>query len=172
MGVQAARQVSAFRVFRTKLREAFKNYFNPYVNIDVLLSWGTNRFGAVEVEQVERKFGESRYTFRKLVRHAVNMITGYSVLPLRIASLAGFGFAVFGFFILAYVIGRYINEGGSVPGFPFLASIIAIFSGAQMFSIGIIGEYLARIYFNSMGSPYSVIKDSVGNFADTLEGSD
>jgi len=53
-----------------------------------------------------------------------------------------------------------------------LASIIAIFSGAQLFSIGIIGEYLAKIYFNSMGSPYSVIKDSVGNFADTLEGSD
>jgi len=172
MGVQAARQVSAFRVFRTKLREAFKNYYNPYVNIDVLLSWGTNRFGTVEMKHDERKFGESRYTFRKLARHAINMITGYSVLPLRIASLAGFGFAVFGFFVLAYVIGRYILEGGVVPGFPFLASIIAIFSGAQLFSIGIIGEYLAKIYFNSMGSPYSVIKDSVGNFADTLEGSD
>jgi undecaprenyl-phosphate 4-deoxy-4-formamido-L-arabinose transferase len=106
------------------------------------------------------------------VRHAINLITGYSVLPLRIASLAGFGFAVFGFFVLVYVIGRYINEGGVVPGFPFLASIIAIFSGAQLFSIGIIGEYLARIYFNSMGSPYSVIKDSVGHFTDMLEESD
>ena len=60
------------------------------------------------------------------------------------------------------VVGRYIIQGGSVPGFPFLASIIAIFSGAQLFALGIIGEYLSRVYFRSMGRPPSVIRDMIG----------
>src|SRR5690606_7580574 len=95
----------------------------------------------------------STYTFRKLVRHAINMITGFSVLPLRVASLIGFVLALFGVLVLVYVVGRYLIEGGVVPGFPFLASIIAIFSGAQLFALGIIGEYLARIHFRTMDRP-------------------
>jgi undecaprenyl-phosphate 4-deoxy-4-formamido-L-arabinose transferase len=59
--------------------------------------------------------------------------------------------------VLVYVIGRYLIQGGSVPGFPFLASVIAIFSGAQLFALGIIGEYLARMHFRMMERPtYSV----------------
>jgi undecaprenyl-phosphate 4-deoxy-4-formamido-L-arabinose transferase len=57
-----------------------------------------------------------------------------------------------------YVIGRFIAAGGSVPGFPFLATIIAIFSGAQLFALGIIGEYLARVHFRSMERPVYVVR--------------
>ena len=102
--------------------------------------------------------GKSNYNFRKLLRQAINMTTGFTVLPLQLASLLGFGFAVFGFLILIYVIGRFIIEGGSVPGFPFLASIVAIFSGVQLFSLGIIGEYLARMHFNLMEKPAYVVR--------------
>jgi undecaprenyl-phosphate 4-deoxy-4-formamido-L-arabinose transferase len=63
--------------------------------------------------------------------------------------------------ILIYVVGRYIIDGGSVPGFPFLASVIAIFSGAQLFALGIIGEYLARMHFRSMGRPFSVMRNTI-----------
>ena len=87
MGVDIARSVSAFRVFRTQLRDAFASYSSPYVSIDVLLTWGTTRFAAVRVRHEPRTIGTSTYTFRKLVRHAINMITGFSVLPLRVASL-------------------------------------------------------------------------------------
>jgi ribosomal protein S18 acetylase RimI-like enzyme len=66
----------------------------------------------------------------------MNMMTGFSVLPLQFASWVGFGFTFFGLLVLMYVLGRYIIEGGSVPGFPFLASMIAIFSGAQLFALG------------------------------------
>jgi undecaprenyl-phosphate 4-deoxy-4-formamido-L-arabinose transferase len=86
------------------------------------------------------------------------MMTGFSTLPLQLASLIGFAFTGLGFLVLLYVIGRYIAEGGSVPGFPFLASIIAIFSGAQMFALGIIGEYLARMHFRSMERPAYTIR--------------
>ena len=158
MGIDTARHVSAFRAFRTYLRDAFDSYQSPFVSIDVLLTWATNRFTAVPVQHEERKYGASNYTFRKLVVHALNMITGFSVLPLRLASLIGFGFALFGGLVLVYVVGRYLIQGGVVPGFAFLASTIAIFSGVQLFALGIIGEYLARMYYRLMDRPSYVIK--------------
>lgn len=153
MGEQTARHVSAFRVFRTDLRRAFQQYSNSYVSIDVLLTWGTTRFAAVAVPHLERKHGQSNYTFRKLVTHALNMLTGFSTLPLQAAGVTGIVLAIFGFLLLIYVVGRYLLFGTSVPGFPFLASTIAIFSGAQMLALGIIGEYLARIHSRSMERP-------------------
>jgi len=153
MGAETARNVSAFRAFRTQVRDAFANYQSPFVSIDVLLTWGTTRFAAIPVRHDPRRGGESNYTFRKLVTHALNMMTGFSVLPLQLASLIGFAFTLFGLGVLVYVVGRYLIQGGSVPGFPFLASIIAIFSGAQLFALGIIGEYLARMHFRMMERP-------------------
>ena len=153
MGAGVARDVSAFRAFRTRLREAFRDYRSPHVSIDVLLTWGTARFAAVPVRHDPRRAGTSSYTFGKLVSHALNMATGFSVVPLRLASLVGFAFTLFGTGVLAYVLGRYFLEGTSVPGFPFIASVVAIFSGAQLFALGIIGEYLARMHFRMMGRP-------------------
>jgi len=153
MGAETARKVSAFRAFRTQLRDAFATYQGPFVSIDVMLTWGTTRFTTVTVRHDPRTIGQSHYTFRKLVTHAMNMMTGFSTLPLQLASYIGFGFTIFGILILIYVVVRFAVEGGSVPGFPFLASIIAIFSGAQLLALGIIGEYLARMHFRMMDRP-------------------
>lgn len=163
MGYKAARHVSAFRAFRGHLREAFRAYAGPFVSIDVLLTWATTQFAAVTVRQDPRRTGTSNYTFRKLVVHALNMMTGFSPWPLQVASLSGFVFTLFGFGILGYVLARYVLQGASVPGFSFLASVIAIFSGAQMFALGIIGEYLARIHFRSMDRPSYAIREFAGN---------
>jgi undecaprenyl-phosphate 4-deoxy-4-formamido-L-arabinose transferase len=143
------------------VREAFANYQGPFVSIDVLLTWGTTRFAAVSVRHDPRRIGKSNYTFRKLVTHALNMMTGFSVLPLQLASLMGFCLALFGLLVLVYVLGRYLIQGGSVPGFPFLASTIAIFSGVQLLSLGIIGEYLSRMHFRIMEKPTYVIRQQV-----------
>ena len=158
MGVDAARNVSAFRAFRTRLREGFKDYRSPFVSIDVLLTWSTSSFAAVRVRHEPRSAGQSNYTLRKLVSHAFNLMTGFSTLPLQLASMVGFLFTIFGFGILLWVLGRYFITGSSIPGFPFLASIIAIFSGAQLFALGIFGEYLARIHFRTMDRPPYVVE--------------
>jgi len=157
-----ARHVSAFRALRTSLREAFSTYRNPHVSIDVLLSWGTTRFAGVPVRHDSRRLGRSSYTFGKLLVHALNMMTGFTSWPLRLASVTGFVFTLFGFAVLLFVVGRYLIEGGSVPGFPFLASVIAIFSGAQLFAIGIIGEYLARIFQHTMDRPVYLVRSVAG----------
>jgi undecaprenyl-phosphate 4-deoxy-4-formamido-L-arabinose transferase len=153
MGAETARNVSAFRLFRTELRDAFSDCQGPFVSIDVLLTWATRKFTAVRVQHDSRRLGQSSYTLGKLIITALNLTTGFSALPLHFASLTGFALTLFGFTVLVYVIGRYLLEGGSVPGFPFLASIVAVFSGAQLFALGIIGEYLARIHFRTMGRP-------------------
>ena len=158
MGAPIARQVSAFRAFRCSLRDAFSDYRSPFVSIDVLLTWATTRFSTVRVRHDPRHSGSSHYTFRKLVIHALNMMTGFSIVPLQLASLIGFAFTAFGSGVLVYVLGRYLIQGTSVPGFPFLASLIAIFSGAQLFALGIIGEYLARMHFRTMGRPSYTIR--------------
>ncbi len=158
MGLDVARNVSAFRVFHTHLRQAFSDYSGSFVSIDVLLTWGATRFAAIPVQHEPRTLGVSNYTFRKLLTHAFNMMTGFSAWPLQLASVVGFAFTLLGLGVLVYVVGRFLIEGGSVPGFPFLASIIAIFSGAQLFALGIMGEYLARIHFRAIEKPPYAIR--------------
>jgi hypothetical protein len=87
------------------------------------------------------------------------MTTGFSTRPLQLASLIGFSFSLFGLIILTYVLIGWILHGSTVPGFAFLASIIAIFSGAQLMALGIIGEYLARMHLRTMERPPYVIRD-------------
>lgn len=160
MGIDNATKASSFRVFRTQVREAFAGYSGPFVSIDVLLTYGTKRFSYLIVKHDTRTVGTSNYTMLKLIRHALNMITSFSMVPLQIATVLGFAMTGFGILILAYVLGRYMLSGQSVPGFPFLASMIAIFSGAQMFALGIIGEYLARMHLRSMGQPSYAIRQT------------
>ena len=163
VGAEIANQVSAFRAFRKQVIRAFSEYRGSFVSIDVLLTWGTNRFAATTVRHEMRKQGASGYTFRKLVTHAMNMMTGFSTVPLQFASIIGFAFTFFGLGVLAYVLARYFIYGSGVPGFPFLASTISIFAGAQLFALGIIGEYLARMHFRMMDRPSYAVREVIGN---------
>jgi undecaprenyl-phosphate 4-deoxy-4-formamido-L-arabinose transferase len=171
LGAETARMVGPFRVFRTDLRRAFDDYEGALVNIDVLLTWGTTRFKAIRVGHHERRTGQSNYTFWKLLTHSLNMLTGFSTAPLQWASMLGFAVTLFGMLLFAFVLGRYVLQGASVPGFAFLASVIIIFSGAQLLTLGIIGEYLARIHFRLMDRPsYTVKSGDAAAVARRVEG--
>ena len=161
MGIDIARDVSAFRAFRTHVRRAFADYRGSFISVDVLLTWGTSRFKSVPVRHDPRTMGESQYTFQHLVTHAFNMVTGFSTAPLQLASIVGFSFTLVGLLFLVYVVGRYLVQGGAPPGFPFLASQIAIFAGAQLFALGILGEYLARVHFRTLDKPSYVVRGAV-----------
>lgn len=160
LGTEHARDISAFRAFSASVRSIFTGYEGAHVSIDVLLSWATTRIAAVPVRFEPRRRGESAYSAWRLMTLMVNMITGFSVWPLRVASIVGLVFALFGVGVLGYVLLRYLTVGVTVPGFPFLASVIAIFSGAQLFSLGIVGEYLARMYFRTMDRPAYIIRST------------
>ena len=117
MGAEVAKRISAWRAIRRAAVSPFATYRDAFVSIDVLLTWSTSRFGWVAVEHEPRTIGTSNYTVGKLVRHAVNMLTGYSTIPLRLASFVGFLFTMFGIGVLIYVVVRYFISGGSVPRF-------------------------------------------------------
>ncbi len=161
MGVETARHVSAFRAFRTCARDAFVDYHSPFISIDVVLTWASTRFTAIKVRHDPRAAGTSNYSFRKLFTHAMNMMTGFSTVPLQAANLLGFLCMGFGALLLLYVLGGYLIHGRTVPGFTFLASVIAIFSGTQLMALGIIGEYLARMHFRMMERPTYTVRDEV-----------
>lgn len=157
LGNASASNGSAFRAFRTRLRDAFNNYASPYVLIDVLLTWGTTSFVAIPVRHDPRRYGKSNYNFLKLVILALDATTGFSTWPLRLASLVGFGVTLLGLALLLFVIADYLVDRANLSIFRFFAALIAIFSGAQLFALGIIGEYIARMHFRVMARPpYSV----------------
>lgn len=160
LGVESAGQMSSFRAFRTPLRDGFDSDLGPAVSLDALLAWSTSRFTSVTVAHHKRAEGTSNYSFRKLVRFAFDTATGYSAVPLQAAMMLGASAALFGLGVLAWVLGRLIVSGQSVPGFPFLASIVAIFSGTQLIALGVMGEYLARMHFRIMRKPTFVIAET------------
>jgi glycosyltransferase involved in cell wall biosynthesis len=161
LGAVNVTQMSSFRVIRRDLRESFPEDLGPSVSLDAMLSWVTERFETIEVEHVDRQDGKSNYSASRLVRFALDVTTGYSAVPLQIALTLGLATAAFGVAVLAYVLIRFAVSGTSVAGFPFLASIIAIFSGVQLLTLGVIGEYLARMHFRIMRKPTYVIAEIV-----------
>lgn len=162
MGAATATSVSSFRAFRTQVREAFRQFSSPNVSIDVLLTWGTSQFAAVPVRHDRRAVGSSNYTFAKLTAHAFSLMTGFSLVPLQAATFIGFAFTIIGFLVFLYVIANFLVGDATVPGFTFLACLVAMFSGVQLFALGIFGEYLARIHFRTMERPVYLVREQTG----------
>ena len=161
IGVQNARLLSAFRVFRSFLRQGFDQIYGPHASVDVALSWGTTRVGKVTVRMDDRAGGRSGYTFRTLVRHAVNMLLGYSTAPLRLVTYFGFVVGLGGLVLLGRLLWLYFGGTTSVAGFTTIASLITIFCSAQLIAIGVVGEYIGRIHAGGMGRPTYVIREQV-----------
>jgi len=160
MGLRRVRDIGAFKAFRSDLRKAFDAFNGPDVLVDVLLSWGTTRFASVKVDEAPRPMGKSNYTLFKLIKVSLLVLTSYTTAPLRFASIIGFLFTLFGMGLLIGVLVAYFSAG-SIPGFPFLASAILIFSGVQLFALGIIGEYLARVFERTGSRPAYTIARTV-----------
>jgi len=160
MGLRTVRDIGAFKAFRADLRKSFENLNSPDVLVDVLLSWGTSRFASVTVDEAPRTVGKSNYNLFKLIKVSLLVLTSYTTIPLRLASIVGFMFTLFGFGVLTYVLVTYF-VAGSIPGFSFLASSVTIFSGVQLFALGILGEYLARVFERTGGRPTYTIARTV-----------
>lgn len=161
MGVDNARNVSAFRAFRTFLRNGFDLVSGPHVCVDVALSWATTRITAVKVQMAERTEGQSGYTFRGLMRHTTNMVVGYSSAPLRLVTYLGFATGATGLILFARLIWLYVTGATTVAGFTTISAMVAMFSSAQMIAIGMLGEYVGRIHAAGSGRPTYVIRERV-----------
>lgn len=163
LGAEMGSHSSAFRAFRARLRQGFERFADAQLSLDVLLSWSASRVTHIPVDHHARKHGHSGYTLRKLMLLSFNMLTGYSTLPLRVASSVGLATSLFGMAMFFYVVIRRLLQTNYVPGFAFLSAEIALFAGLQLFAIGVIGEYVARLHFRTMGKPPYVIREMIGD---------
>ena len=96
----------------------------------------------------------------RLVRHALNMVFGFSTAPLRLVSYMGALVGMLGAGLLLFILIRFAVAGSTVPGFAFVASMVALFSGVQLMALGIIGEYMARLYAGAIKRPAYVVQET------------
>ncbi len=161
LSVEDAHKLSAFRAFPLEFRDAFASYRHPHVAMDVLLSWAGAPVQAVTTRQQPRAAGRSGYTLLRLVRHLGNLAFGFSIAPLRLASYLGLLSVLFAAAIAIFVIANWLLWGSVVPGFAFLAFSIAALGGAQLLALGLIGEYLGRLYFGALRPPQYQVAERV-----------
>lgn len=144
-------------------------YENSYPYVIGLVLRSTKKITNVEVNHREREVGTSGYTLKKLLGLWFNGFTSFSVQPLRIATIMGGSFAVLGFIYALYtIIKKFINP--AVPmGFSSLMSAILVIGGMVMIMLGLIGEYIGRIYITLNNSPQYVIREVVNELREEKE---
>jgi undecaprenyl-phosphate 4-deoxy-4-formamido-L-arabinose transferase len=134
-------------------------YEGPYPYVDGLILQATRHVGEAVVGHRPRTTGRSGYTLRKLARLASNMALGFSVVPLRIATVLGLAMGLAGLGGLGVVAALYFTGRGPAFGWGSLMAALLVFSGAQMVVLGLIGEYLGRAYLTASRAPQAVVRD-------------
>ena len=153
--------ITSFRIIRQEIVQFMLGYEKSFTYIDGLLAWFTQNIGNVSVDHQKRKVGTSGYSLKNLIILALNMMTNFSIIPLQLASLSGFVFSLVGFFLGGYFLLKKIFWGIPVSGFSSLIVAITMFSGVQLLTIGILGEYIGRIHINVSKRPQYAIKDII-----------
>ena len=154
--------LSSFRCMSRLVVDEVGKSANPYPYIDALIFQVTQSVGVVRVRHDERPSGESGYTLRALLRLWMSMLINASVMPLRIATLVGLAISAVGFFaVVGVLINHYIRE--EPLGWGSLMAALLIFSGTQLLLLGIVGEYIGRIYLRVSDKPQSVTRSRTEN---------
>lgn len=159
--------MSSFKIINRFLINEVIKYDLPYPYIDGLILRRTSNIGKIKVSHTERQLGKSNYTLRKLISLWMNMFTNFSILPLRISIVLGFIFSFIGFLISIDAIIEKIFNPHLPQGYTFIVIIISFYAGIQLIAIGMVGEYLGRLFMAHNKKPqYSIRKSFNENLAD------
>ena len=150
--------LSSFKCLNKFLVKEIIKYDLPYPYIDGLILRSTANIGTIKVNHESRQEGKSGYTLMKLIKLWSNMFTSFSVIPLRISIFVGLFFAITGFLFGIYSIFEHFFVHTLPPGFSLTITSIFIFAGIQLISLGMIGEYIGRIFISQNKQPQYTIK--------------
>lgn len=151
--------LSSFKCLSRFAAGEILKYRGPYPYIDGLALRCTRHVGTIQVRHDPRREGQSNYTLRKLVRLWLNMFVNFSVMPLRLGAVAGFVLSALGFLWgLWLIVERWLTP--DMPaGWTSLAVLVIFFSGVQLMTLGLLGEYLGRLFLTSNQTPQFVVRD-------------
>jgi undecaprenyl-phosphate 4-deoxy-4-formamido-L-arabinose transferase len=150
--------LSSFRCMSAFVVEQVTHYRGPFPYIDGLILQVTQSIDRLEVQHLPRAFGRSNYTLRRLVRLWLNMFVNFSVMPLRLATFTGFAMSALG--ILGGIwdaLEALLRE--TPPGWASVSVAVLVLSGVQLTMLGLIGEYIGRLYLTANRKPQAIVKD-------------
>lgn len=150
--------LSSFRCVNRLIAEKIICINGPYVYLDGLLSQVTTRIGTLDVRHDPRDSGSSGYNLRRLVRLWLVILTSFSLMPLRFASLIGIGASLIGAMSLTYILLSSLFGNFDVAGWASVISSILFFGGIQCLLLGMVGEYIGRIYLTVSGKPQAHVR--------------
>ena len=151
--------LSSFRCVSGAIARHVIGYAGPYPYIDGLLLQVTQRIDSIEVRHDERRAGTSGYTLRRLIRLWLSAWLNFSVLPLRAATFLGFFTAVAGLAAFAVVLLLWLQGRGPAYGWGWVMATVLVFSGTQLVMLGLIGEYIGRMFLAVNQRPQSVVRE-------------
>ena len=150
--------LSSFRCISAFAVAQVTRYDGPFPYIDGLILQATQSVGTLEVEHLARAAGRSNYTLARLIRLWLNMFVNFSVMPLRLATVTGFAMSGLGLFGVVWVVGEAILSD-TPPGWASLTVATLLLLGVQLVVLGIIGEYIGRLYLTANRKPQSIVRD-------------
>ncbi|SRR5579871_5378129 len=151
--------LSSFKCLnRFTVREIIK-YSAPYPYIDGLALRCTQNIGTIQVRHEPRREGQSNYTFRKLVSLWLSMFVNFSVMPLRVSTVMGLCFSGLGFLMSLVVVLEWLTRPESQPGWPSVIVTVILFSGVQLIMLGLVGEYLGRLFLTNNQTPQFIVRE-------------
>lgn len=154
--------VGDFRLMDRKVVNVIRALPEHQLFMKGVLSWAGFTTAVVEYERARRVTGRSKFNGWKLWNLALEGITSFSTVPLRLWTYIGGGISIFAVLYAVYMVLDKIFFGNSVPGYPSLMTAILFLGGVQLIGIGILGEYVGRIYIEAKHRPRYVVKDVIG----------
>ena len=156
---------TTFRILKKSVIKKLINFRQCNVIIDVLIKDIVNKrdIGQVKVKHHEREIGHSSYSYTKLFIHAFNMIFNYTVWPLRLATMAGLALSLLSILLAIYYFIDYFIKQVPIAGFTTLIFIMTFLFGITLFVLGIVGEYVGRIFLNINQKPQFSVKEIYKN---------
>lgn len=160
-GVKIPVDTGDFRLMSRRVADVIESMPEQHRFIRGMVSWAGFLQVGIQYDREERFAGESKYPLRKMLSFALDAITGFSVVPLRIATLLGFVLSLLALLYAAYVISVWFS-GAVVQGWASLTLIVLLIGGVQLIMIGILGEYVGRLYMQSKERPLFIIEEYIG----------
>lgn len=150
--------LSSFRCMSALVVREVTRYAGPYPYVDGLIMQVTQRIDSIEVMHLARVEGRSNYTLRRLIRLWLNLATNFSLLPLRLAMLAGLGMGVLGMIGAVFTVIEALTVE-TPSGWASVMTVTLLIAGVQFLILGVMGEYLGRAFLSANGKPQGVVRD-------------